>query len=163
MHNWNRCAEYPHRMATWTDLDRIARALPDTTEATSVRDLLVWSVRGEAIAWERPLSPVELRALGDAAPKGPVLGVHIPDPRTRDALIAAVPDVYFDLPQYDGPPAYPAVLVWLDRIPVPELQELIVAAWRARAPRRLVRRWHRKSRGSAALFDILPWAGRYRA
>jgi len=42
--------------------------------------------------------------------------------------------VYFTTPHFDG---YPAILVRLDRIAVPELEELLVEAWLARAPKRL--------------------------
>ena len=40
----------------------------------------------------------------------------------------------FTTPHFDG---YAAILVRLDRIAVPELQELLVEAWLCRAPRRL--------------------------
>ena len=44
------------------------------------------------------------------------------------------PSVYFTIPHFDG---YPAVLVRLERIGLDELNELIVEAWLARAPKRL--------------------------
>jgi hypothetical protein len=149
-------------MATWNDVRRIALALPDTTEATSGHGLLGWRVKDKSIAWERPLRWYELRALGDAAPKGPILGVHTRDSGAKDALVADDPDVCFTTPDMDAYPEYPAVLVRLDRISLPELEELIVEAWRARAPQRLARRY-RKSRGTAAPGGIPPDASGYRA
>ncbi len=125
-------------MATWDDVRRIALALPETTEGTSYQGLLAWRVKDKAIVWERPLRATDLEALGAAAPDGPVLAARTPDPGARDALVADDPAVYFTIPHFDG---YPAVLVRLDRIPVPELEELIVEAWLARAPKRLAKRY----------------------
>ena len=58
----------------------------------------------------------------------------MPDLGAKEALIADEPEVYFTTPHFDG---YPAVLVRLERIGVPELKELLVEAWLARAPKRL--------------------------
>ena len=44
----------------------------------------------------------------------------------------------FTTPHFDG---YAAVLVQLERISVEELEELIVEAWLARAPKRLAREY----------------------
>jgi hypothetical protein len=44
--------------------------------------------------------------------------------------------VYFTTPHFDG---YAAILVRLDKIGVGDLEELIVEAWLARAPKRLVK------------------------
>jgi hypothetical protein len=148
-------------MATWNDVRRIALALPGTTEATSGDGLLGWSVKGEAFVWERRLHILERRVWGDAAPKGPILGAHTADSGVKEALIAGKPDVYFITPDMDRYPEYPVVMVRLDRIPVPELEELIVEAWCARAPQRLAKRY-RQSRGTAAPFGIPPDASRYR-
>jgi hypothetical protein len=52
----------------------------------------------------------------------------------KEALLADDGDVYFTTPHFDG---YPAILVRLERITVPELEELLVEAWLCRAPRRL--------------------------
>jgi hypothetical protein len=52
----------------------------------------------------------------------------------KEALLADDPDVYFTTPHFDN---YPAVLVRLEEIGAEELNELIVEAWLARAPKRL--------------------------
>lgn len=52
------------------------------------------------------------------------------------ALIADDPAVYFTTPHFDG---YPAVLVQLGEIGVPELTGLVTEAWLAQAPKTLVR------------------------
>ncbi len=54
----------------------------------------------------------------------------------KEALLADAPGVYFTTPHFDG---YPAVLVRLGEIAVPELEELLAEAWLARAPKRLAK------------------------
>lgn len=121
-------------MATWDDVRRIALALPETDERTSGDGLLGWRVKDKGFVWERPLRRADLDALGDAAPEGPILGARVPDLGAKEALLADDPDVYFTTPHFNG---YPAVLVRLERIEEPELAELVVEAWLARAPKRL--------------------------
>ena len=120
-------------MADWDDVRRIALGLPATTETMS-RDHAFWRVKDKGFVWERPLRTSDLKALGEGAPTGPILGVRVEHLLAKDALLADDPDVYFTTPHFDG---YPAVLVRLERIPVDELEELIVEAWLARAPKRL--------------------------
>jgi hypothetical protein len=79
-----------------------------------------------------------LRALGDDAPVGPILGARVEHLVAKEALIANGPDVFFTTPHFDG---FPAVLVQLERIPLDELEELVVEAWLARAPKRLARQY----------------------
>ena len=121
-------------MATWDDVRRLALALPQTVEETSREDHLGWSIRGKTFAWERSLRRGDLEALGDAAPTGPILATRVPDLGAKEALLADDAEVYFTTPHFDG---YPAILVRLDRVALPELEELLVEAWLARAPRRL--------------------------
>lgn len=122
-------------MATWDDVHRLALGLPETEETES-RGLRQWKVRGKGFVWERPLRKADYEALGDEAPDGPILGVRTPDVLAKEALIADDPTVYFTTPHFDG---YPAVLVLLDEIPVDELEEVIVEAWIAQAPKRLAK------------------------
>jgi hypothetical protein len=121
-------------MATWDDVRRLALALPQTVEGSGREGMLSWSVKDKTFAWERPLRRGDLEALGDAAPKGPVLAARVPDLGAKEALVADDGGVYFTTPHFNG---YPAILVRLDRIAVPELEELLVEAWLTRAPRRL--------------------------
>jgi hypothetical protein len=88
--------------------------------------------------WERPLRPSDIRALGDAAPTGPILGARLEHLGAKEALLAEDPDVFFTTPHFDG---YSAILVRLDVIAGDELEELIVEAWLARAPKRLAKRY----------------------
>ena len=135
------------RVADWADVRRIALALPETSERSS-RGLASWRVRNKPFVWERPLRPADLRALGDDAPTGAVLGARVEHLVAKEALLDDDGDVFFTTPHFDG---YPAVLVRLDAITVEDLDEVIVEAWLARAPKRLAQdyfeRHLRKRRG----------------
>ena len=119
-------------MASWDDVGRIVTELPETAEP-SPRN---WRVRKKLIAWERPLRKADYAALGADAPEGEILGARVADEGVKFALIADDPCVYFTTPHFDG---YPAVLVRLAEISVPELKELITDAWLAQAPKTLSR------------------------
>jgi len=120
-------------VATWDDVRRIALALPETSERES-RRLRHWYVRDKGFVWERPLRRADLEALGDAAPDGDILGARVEHLVAKEAVLAGDPDVFLTTPHFDG---YPAVLVRLDRITAADLDEVIVEAWLARAPKRL--------------------------
>ena len=120
-------------MATWEDVRRAALALPETDEAES-RGLRTWRVRAKAFVWERPLRRADLAALGARAPDGPILGAQVEHLGAKEALLADDPARFFTTPHFDG---YAAVLVRLDRIPAEDLEEVVVEAWLARAPKRL--------------------------
>lgn len=121
-------------MATWDDVGAIALGLPETVERAGRHGLRDWRVKDKGFVWERPLRASDRAALGDAAPDGPILGARVPDLGAKDALIADNPDVYFTTPHFAG---YPAILVRLDRITGPELEELIIEAWITLAPKRV--------------------------
>ncbi len=120
-------------MASWDDVRRIALALPETSERLS-RELASWRVRDKGFVWERPLRAADVRALAEEAPTGPILGARVEHLGAKEALLADDPEVFFTTPHFDG---YPAVLVRLERIALDELEELIVEAWLAGAPKRL--------------------------
>jgi hypothetical protein len=120
-------------MATWDDVGRIALALPETSERAS-RELRQWRVKDKLFVWERPLRRADVEALGDDAPDGPILGARVEHLGAKEALLADDPGVFFTTPHFDG---YPAILVRLDRIALEDLDEVIVEAWLARAPKRL--------------------------
>lgn len=129
-------------MATWDDVERIVSALPETAEGRAY-GTRAWRVRKKLVVWERPLRRSDLLALGDAAPDGPILGAMVADEMDKDLLIARAPDIYFTTPHFRG---YPAILVRLERISVPELETVIEDAWLRQAPKRLVKAY-REFRG----------------
>jgi hypothetical protein len=122
-------------MATLDDVRRIALALPETGEELS-RGLPRWVVKGKFFVWERPLRRSDHKALGDAAPEGPILAAWVEHLVAKEALLADDPDVYFTTPHFDG---YAIVLAQLERIALEDLEELIVEAWLVRAPARLAK------------------------
>ena len=58
------------------------------------------------------------------------------DPSEREALIQADSATFFTTPHYEG---HPIVLVHLDRVEHPQLQELLLDSWRRKAPHKLVK------------------------
>ena len=133
-------------MGSWEDVRRIALDLPETTERSS-HGHASWRVRDKLFVWERPLRQSDLRALGDAAPTGPILGARVEHLGAKEAILADEPGVYFTTPHFDG---YPAVLVRLDAISVADLEELIIEAWLVQAPKRLAKEYietHLQDRG----------------
>ena len=126
-------------MAGWDDVRELALRLPEAEERLS-RGLRQWRVRDKLFVWERPLRRSDLEALGPAAPDGPILGARVEHEVAKQALIADDPDVFFTTPHFDG---YPAILVRLDRIAREDLEEVVVEAWLARAPNRLVQTYLR--------------------
>lgn len=131
-------------MPDWDDVRRIALALPETTEE-DLHGLPSWRVRRRLFVWERPLRKSDLRALGDSAPDGPILGARVEHLGVKKALIADDPEGFFTIPHFEG---YPAVLVLIERIPPEVLEEVIVEAWVARAPKRLAREYAEERFGS---------------
>jgi hypothetical protein len=121
-------------VASWDDVARIALGLPDTSERLS-RNLRQWVVKDKLFVWERPLRRSDLEALGDDAPDGPILGARVEHLGAKEALLADESGVFFTTPHFDG---YPAILVRLDAIAADDLEEVVVEAWLARAPKRLV-------------------------
>ena len=121
-------------MADWEDVARVVAGMPETSE-TSPR---TWRVRKKLVAWERPLRKADFEALGDDAPDGDILGARVSDEGVKWALIADNSDVYFTTPHFDG---YPAILVRLAAIDVPELTELITESWLTQAPKTMAKKF----------------------
>ena len=121
-------------MATWDDIRRITLDLPETSERTN-EGVLQWRVKEKPLIWERPLRRADYEALDEAAPEGPIVAVWVDDVGVKEALLFDDPDVFFTTPHFDG---YAIVLIRLEEIQVPELEELIIEAWLDRAPKRVV-------------------------
>ena len=121
----------------WPELSTLDFRGVTTTEVVS-RERAQWRVKDKLFVWERPLRGPDLAALGDRAPEGPILGARVEHEGAKQALLADDPAVYFTTPHFDG---YPAILVCLDPIGLPDLEELIVEAWLLRAPKRLAAAW----------------------
>lgn len=122
-------------VATWDEVSRVALALPETSEGVS-RDLRQWRVKDKGFVWERPLRRADIEALGANAPDGPILGARVEHLVAKEALLADDRNVFFTTPHFDG---YAAILVRLEHIGPEDLDEVIVEAWLARAPKRLAK------------------------
>jgi hypothetical protein len=122
-------------MPTWSDVRRVALRLPGTSEEQTSGGNRAWIVNKKFFTWERPLRASDLRALGDKAPKGAILGVRTADLEMKEVLLAGNPSIYFTTPHFDG---YPAVLIRLAKISTRELKDVITEAWLSRAGKRAV-------------------------
>lgn len=111
-------------MITWDDVAEIVGEFQTCIPVAG--DRKEWCVRGKAIAWERPLSKRDLTALGDAAPRGDVLAVHVSDLVVRDAWVQTVPDACFVSAHFAN---YPAVLVDMEKADKQVLRELLEEAY----------------------------------
>lgn len=136
-------------MASWDDVRRLALALPETSEKRD-GDFSEWRVKDKVFVWMRPLRKADHLALGEAAPRGPILGARTDGLAAKDALLSARGEVYFTTPHFNG---YPAILVQLDNIEPDELEELVSEAWAVQAPKRLVAEYFKNRQSNQDQID----------
>ena len=125
-------------MAAWQDVRRFALSLPESSERSS-RGRAQWRVRDKLFVWERPLRASEVRQLGGDEPTGPILGVRVESLGVKEALIAGDPEVFFTTPTLRR--LSRRCSCCSERIARDELEELVVEAWLARAPKRLAQKY----------------------
>jgi len=119
-------------MATQDDVRRIASHLPGAVESAGRFEfevLVKGKMRGFAWSWAERVDPKKARVINDS-----VLAVSVPNLTTKDMLIESAPDKFFTEPHYNG---FPAVLVRLEAVSLIELEDLLVEAWRCKAPKDL--------------------------
>src|SRR6476619_8006266 len=116
-------------MADADDVRRLALALPHVVEIDS--DGFDFRVADKGFVWSYPeRSPGKKRViLTDIAV------LFVGDEAEKQALVLGEPDLFFTTPSYDG---LPLVMVWLERVGVDRLAELVTDAWRMRAPAELL-------------------------
>ena len=112
-------------MADVDDVRRLALALPEVHENDS--DGFDFQVAGKGIIWSYP----ERRPGRPRAIRTDIAVLFVGDEAEKQALLLGEPAVFFTAPGHDG---WPLVLVRLARVGVRRLEELIVDAWRMRAP-----------------------------
>ncbi|MEU0312966.1 MmcQ/YjbR family DNA-binding protein [Nocardioides sp. NPDC006273] len=122
-------------MATLQDVARIIGELPEVTEGERYGHP-TWSVRGKGFAWLRPFSKADLKRFGDQTPPvPPILAVNTADLHEKEAVLGAGIDGVFTIEHFNN---YPAVLIELTVIDPGDLRDLLVDAWLAAAPTKLI-------------------------
>jgi hypothetical protein len=112
-------------VATEDDVRRIALALPHVEEIES--EGFDFRVGGKGFVWSYPERvPGRRRVI-----RTDVAVLYVGDEAEKQALLLGEPELFFTDPSYDG---LPLVMVWLDKVDPPRLEELILDAWRMRAP-----------------------------
>lgn len=86
-------------------------------------------MKGFCWSWAERVDPKKARVVNDD-----VLAVSVPNLEAKEVLLASDPVKFFTEPHYNG---YPAVLVRLEAIPTEELEDLLLEAWRTKAPKAL--------------------------
>jgi len=117
-------------MADADDVRRLALALPEVEEIDC--DGFDFRVGGQGFIWSYPeRTPGKPRVL-----RTDIAVVFVGDEAEKQALLLGEPDLFFTTPGYDG---WPLVMLRLARVDVGRLRELVVDAWRMRAPDELGR------------------------
>jgi hypothetical protein len=115
-------------MATDDDVRRIALALPGVAEIPS--EGFDFRVGNKGFVWSYPeREPGRRRVI-----RTDVAVLYVGDEAEKQALLLGEPGLFFTTPSYDG---WPLVMLRLDRVDLPRLEELILDAWRMRAPAEL--------------------------
>lgn len=107
-------------LVTWSEIEEIIATFRTCVPVAGKHR--EWCVNKKAIAWERPLSNKDMLALGDSAPKGAVMAIHLADVMSRDAWVQTVPGPCFVSPHFAN---YPAVLVDLEKADLQLVTELL--------------------------------------
>jgi hypothetical protein len=125
------------RVVSWATLCEIVGALPGT-ELDTGTEHPAWRVSGKVLVRRNP----RLRVPGEdeiRRDRGELVAIRT-DFEEREALMRMDPDTFFITPHWR---TSPSILVWLETVDPVLLGELVVDAWRGRAPKRVVREWRR--------------------
>jgi hypothetical protein len=112
-------------MAEADDVRRLALALPHVVEIDS--DGFDFRVADKGFVWSYP----ERRAGKPRVIRTDIAVLFVGDEAEKQALLLGEPDVFFTAPGYDG---WPLVMLRLAKVDVDRLEELVIDAWRMRAP-----------------------------
>ena len=115
-------------MADADDVRRLALALPHVVEIDS--DGFDFRVGDKGFVWSYPeRQPGKARVI-----RTDIAVLYVGDEAEKQALLLGEPERFFTTPGYDG---LPLVMLWLAKVNVRRLRELITDAWRMRAPAEL--------------------------
>jgi hypothetical protein len=111
------------------DVRRLALALPHVAEIDS--DGFDFRVGNKGFVWSYPERiPGKPRVI-----RTDIAVLYVGDEAEKQALLLGDAEVFFTTPAYDG---LPLVMLWLERVNVKRLRDLVMDAWRMRAPDELV-------------------------
>jgi hypothetical protein len=112
-------------MADAHDVRRLALSLPHVVEIDS--DGFDFRVGDKGFVWSYPeRAPGKPRVI-----RTDVAVLYVGDEAEKQALLLGEPGTFFTTPAYDG---MPLVMMWLEKVTVQRLTELVIDAWRMRAP-----------------------------
>jgi hypothetical protein len=112
-------------MADAGDVRRLALALPHVEEIDS--DGFDFRVAGHGFVWSYP----ERRPGKPRVIRTDIAVLFVGDEAEKQALLLGEPDAFFTAPGYDG---WPLVMLRLAEVDTERLAELVIDAWRMRAP-----------------------------
>lgn len=112
-------------MADADDVRRLALTLPHAVEIDS--DGFDFRVGNKGFVWSYP----ERRPGQPRVIRTDVAVLFVGDEAEKQALLLGEPEIFFTTPGYDG---LPLVMLRLAKVSVERLRELVVDAWRMRAP-----------------------------
>lgn len=114
-------------MPTLDDVRQICARFPGATEGAGEQFGFGVVVKGKhkgfAWSWRERVHPKKPKVINDQ-----VLAIRVPNLEAKEALLATRPEICFTEPHYNG---YPAILVWLEKISVEELEDLLLEGWRS--------------------------------
>jgi hypothetical protein len=112
-------------MADAHDVRRLALALPHVVEIDS--EGFDFRVGNHGFIWSYPeRRPGQRRVI-----RTDIAVLYVGDEAEKQALLLGEPEVFFTTPAYDG---LPLVMLRLAQVDVDRLGELVIDAWRMRAP-----------------------------
>jgi hypothetical protein len=115
-------------MADADDVRRLALALPHVVEIDS--DGFDFRVGNKGFVWSYPeRRPGQRRVI-----RSDIAVLYVGDEAEKQALLLGEPELFFTTPDYHG---FPLVMLWLERVDLVRLEELVTDAWRMRAPAEL--------------------------
>ena len=128
-------------MADADDVRRLALALPSVIEIDSAG--FDFRVANKGFVWSYPERlPGRPRVI-----RSDIAVLYVGDEAEKQALLLGEPELFFTTREYDG---WPLVMLRLDAVDADRLEELVVDAWRMRAPADVLDGVDKPSDGSGA-------------
>ena len=126
-------------MADADDVRRLALALPSVIEIDSAG--FDFRVANKGFVWSYP----ERRPGKPRVIRSDIAVLYVGDEAEKQALLLGEPELFFTTREYDG---WPLVLLRLAAVDAGRLEELVVDAWRMRAPAAVLEGVEKPSDGS---------------